>query len=576
MASQTHDIVIVGGSLGGVAAALRAGAAGCSVCLLEPTDWLGGQFSAQGVTRPDENRFIEAVGSTASYRDFRHEVRAFYRNNYNLSESGAAQPTLDPGGSFPGFSCEPRVAHNVLLQKLQALPTVHVRLNARVSGASVQNNAVQSLTVTGPDGTQTDYAAKYPLDATDLGELLTITGIEHTLGAEARSQTNEPLAPPQARPDWIQPITMVVALERRPAGENHLIAQPAGYDQLKEEQNYSIKDGYISTVFASGKDLWSYRRYIDASNFDDPSFPNDLSMLNMGSNDYQAATIPTGSPQQDAAVIARARLASLGYVYWLQTECPRDDGSGLGYPELMVRTDQFGTADGTSAQPYIRESRRIVAQYTVVQQDLDQAFNAGPRAKNYYDSCGIGLYGGLDIHGLAGVGMLQNFISIKPFEIPLRSLIPIRVTNVLPACKNIGTTHITNGAYRLHPVEWNVGEASGALAAFAIANNVSPAQVPNDASLLRKYQRGLLSTGVHLFWWTDVLFGDAAFESTQLCGVAGIMSGEGNDLNFRPQDDFGISSQAAVEANLGRKLNWPQQPITRAQAATWIVGQLGW
>jgi hypothetical protein len=576
MADQTYGVVIVGGSLGGVAAALRAGSSGVSVCLLESTDWLGGQYSAQGVTRPDENRFIETVGSTASYRTFRHNVRVFYRKNYRLSASGSAQPTLDPGGQYPGFSAEPRVAHNALLQELLAIASVHVRLSTVVTSVQMQGDTVQRITAIDMSGAQTNYIAKYFLDATDLGELLPMAGVEHTLGAESKDETGESLAPPEARPDWIQPITMVVALERRPASENHVIDKPAEYDQLKQEQKYGLADGYISTMFVPGKDLWGYRRYIDAANFDDPTFPNDLSMLNMGFNDYQQATIPSGSPAQDAAVIARARQASLGYVYWLQTECPRDDGNGTGYPELMVRPDQFKTPDGTSAQPYIRESRRIKAQYTIVQHDLDKTYWSGPRAKNYYDSCGLGLYGGLDIHGLAGAGMPQAFIDIKPFEIPLRSLIPVRVSNLLPACKNIGTTHITNGAYRLHPVEWNVGEAAGALAAFALANNVLPNQIPNDAVLLRKYQRGLLAAGVPLYWWTDIAFGDPAFEATQLCGVAGIMSGDGADMDFHAQDDFGASARAAVEANLGRSMNWPAGLMTRAQAAAWIVSQLGW
>lgn len=576
MADQTYDIVIVGGSLGGASAALRAGASGLSVCLLESSNWAGGQFSAQGVTRPDENRFIETVGSTASYRAFRHNVRVFYRHNYRLSNAGNVQPLLDPGGGYPGFSTEPRVAHNVLMQMLQAMPSVHVRLHTTVTAVDVAGDVVQGLTATNPDGSSTTYAAKYFLDATDLGDLLPMAGVEFSLGAESKADTNEPLAPDDAHPEWIQPITMVVALERRPAGENHTIDKPAEYDQLKQEQNYTLVDGYISKMFVPGKDLWSYRRYIAAANFNDPAFPNDLSMLNMGSNDYQAATLPSGDAAQDAAIIARARQASLSFVYWLQTECKHDTGSGKGYPEIMVRTDQFRTPDGTSAQPYIRESRRIKAEYTIVQQDLDEAYNGGPRAKNYYDSCGIGLYGGLDIHGISGVGMAQAFINIKPFEIPLRALIPVRVTNLLPACKNIGVTHITNGAYRLHPVEWNVGEAAGALAAYAIQKGVLPRDVPNDGAMLREYQHVLLDGGVPLFWWADVAFGDPAFVPANLCGVAGIMHGEFNDLNYRPQDSFGQSSRAAVDANLGRSMNWPAGDMTRAQAAAWIVSQLGW
>src|SRR6202040_2681299 len=111
----------------------------------------------------------------------------------------------------------------------------------------------------------------------------------------------------------------------------------------------------------------------------------------------------------------------------------------------------------------------------------------------------------------------------KPFQVPLSALVPIRLENLLPACKNIGVTHITNGAYRLHPVEWNIGEAAAALAGFAIRNSVIPANVPNDGALIRQFQRKLLESGVPLFWWSDVPYGDPAFEATQLCGVAGIM-----------------------------------------------------
>ncbi len=569
-----YDVIIVGGSLGGAAAALSAGSSTYSVCLFEASDWIGGQFSSQGVTKPDENRYIESVGSTANYRNFRHAVRAFYRNNYRLSSQGAGQPTLNPGGPYPGFSTEPRAASNVLLQRLQARPNIHVRLNTHITTVDVQGDQVQSVTAVGPDGTQTVYTAKYFLDATDLGDLLPMANVEHALGAEAKSDTGEPNAPDTARPDWIQPITSVVALEHRPSGENHTIAPPPNYATLKTQQNYTVVDGYISKVFQAGVDMWTYRRYIDAANFNDPAFPNDLSMLNMGANDYQGATPPSGSATQDAAIIGRARQAALGFVYWLQTEVRRDDGSGNGYPNLKVRTDQFGTSDGTSAQPYIREGRRIKARYTIVQQDLDQAYRGGPRAKNYPDSCGIGFYGGLDIHALAAVGMPQQFITIWPFQIPLRSLIPVRVTNLIPACKNIGTTHITNGAYRLHPVEWNIGESAGMLARFAIANNVSPGTVATTPTLLRSFQHLLLSVGVPLFWWTDITVDNPQlFSAVQLLGVDGIMSGN-PDMSYAPNAILTDLERADIDSAVGRQLNWPATTMTRGQAALWLVNQL--
>jgi hypothetical protein len=70
-------------------------------------------------------------------------------------------------------------------------------------------------------------------------------------------------------------------------------------------------------------------------------------------------------------------------------------------------------------------------------------------------------------------------VSSLPFKIPLDALIPQRVENLLPGCKNLGVTHITNGCYQLHPVEWNIGESVGLLAAFALNQKRSPRQIKN-------------------------------------------------------------------------------------------------
>jgi hypothetical protein len=91
----------------------------------------------------------------------------------------------------------------------------------------------------------------------------------------------------------------------------------------------------------------------------------------------------------------------------------------------------------------------------------------------------------------------------RPFQIPLGALIPRRIENLLPACKNIGTTHVTNGCYRLHPVEWSIGEAAGALAAFAFARRVSPRAVRNSPALLSEFQKSLRDDGVVLEWPGD-------------------------------------------------------------------------
>jgi hypothetical protein len=72
--------------------------------------------------------------------------------------------------------------------------------------------------------------------------------------------------------------------------------------------------------------------------------------------------------------------------------------------------------------------------------------------------------------------------------------------NLLPAGKNIGTTHISNGSYRLHPVEWNIGESVGLLAAYCAQNNRTPREVRHNPNLLSEFQDLCIAQGIELEW----------------------------------------------------------------------------
>ena len=119
-------------------------------------------------------------------------------------------------------------------------------------------------------------------------------------------------------------------------------------------------------------------------------------------------------------------------------------------------------------------------------------------AVDYATRSASGMYR-IDLHPSTGG---DNYIDVAscPFEIPLGALVPQRIENLLPAGKNIGTTHITNGCYRLHPVEWNIGEAAGALAAFCLDRGATPRAVRNTPALLAEYQSRLVADGVELSW----------------------------------------------------------------------------
>jgi FAD-dependent oxidoreductase family protein len=95
-------------------------------------------------------------------------------------------------------------------------------------------------------------------------------------------------------------------------------------------------------------------------------------------------------------------------------------------------------------------------------------------------------------------------VASLPFQIPLGALIPVRVENLLAASKNIGTTHITNGCYRLHPVEWNIGEAAGALAAICLERRSHPRAIYRTTSLRQEFQDRFVQQGVELEWPADL------------------------------------------------------------------------
>ena len=120
------------------------------------------------------------------------------------------------------------------------------------------------------------------------------------------------------------------------------------------------------------------------------------------------------------------------------------------------------------------------------------------KAEQFADSVGIGHYG-MDLHpSTSGANYIDR--PSFPFQIPLGALIPVRMENLLPACKNLGVTHITNGCYRLHPVEWNIGEAAGALAAFCVAKGVRPRAVREKPELLAELQTTIKAQGFELEW----------------------------------------------------------------------------
>ena len=515
--SEIHaDVIVLGGGMGGFAAALAAARMGKSVVVVEETDWLGGQLTSQGVP-PDEHPWIEQFGCTRSYRRFREGVRACFRDHFPLKGETRVAPVFKPGGAMVSrVPCPPEISLKVLQQLM--LPyrmngRIILFLQSRLVAAETDGDLVTSVTVESlASGSTTTLTGPYFLDATETGEALPLTGTEYVTGSESRDETGEPHAPERADPLDMQAITCCFAMDHL-QGEDHTISKPDSYEFWRDyrpdfwpDKLFSwrapdppspSKPRLMSLFPEKGKfPLWTYRRLIEKEQFIPGTFESDITLVNWPQNDYFLGPILEVDDKEAIMNLRAAREQSLSLLYWLQTEAPRPDG-GHGYPGLRLRRDLMGTEDGLAKFPYIRESRRIRAERTVVEQDLNpEVRREGP--VKYPDSVGLGAYR-IDLHPSTGG---RNYIDVPsyPFQIPLGSLIPLRVDNLLAASKNIGTTHITNGCYRLHPVEWNIGEAAGSLAAYCIETGLRPRQVRKDPWRLSDFQRVLEEGGVELEW----------------------------------------------------------------------------
>lgn len=525
------DIAVIGGGTGGCAAALAAARNGMRVIMTEETDWIGGQLTSQAVP-PDEHPWIESFGCTRAYRTYREMVREYYRRNYPLTQQARARWNLNPGnGGVSRLTHEPRVSLAVLEEMLAPYVSqgrLTILLRHKVISADAAADRVRAATLrnleTGHDIT---VSAAFFLDATEQGDLLPLARVEYATGFESQAQTGEPHAPDRAQPANLQAFTFCFAMDYLP-GEDHTIEKPKDYDfwanyvpRLKPPWTGKLLSWTAPNPITLAPNprafepqcdekgvnggLWVYRRIAHKQNFTPGDYASDICLVNWPQNDYWLGNICDVSDTEAGHHLERARQLSFSLLYWMQTEAPRADG-GRGFRGLRLRPDIVGTEDGLAKYPYIRESRRIQAEFTVLEQhvgtDARQRLTGktgdDPTAERFPDSVGVGSYR-IDLHPSSGG---DNYIDISslPFQIPLGALIPKRIENLLAAAKNLGVTHITNGCYRLHPVEWNIGESAGLAATQAVLVKTTPRHIRGNEKMLKEFQAKIQAQGVEIAW----------------------------------------------------------------------------
>ncbi|MCM1984536.1 FAD-dependent oxidoreductase [Lyngbya confervoides] len=577
-------VLVVGGSTAAYAATLSALTAHATVCWVMPTPVVGGQYTAQGLPASDDSPLMAPASQLqARYRDPKqlHDGELFcisqaqraFRHRQRQIQPVQGQALDNPGGGWVSHFAVTPVTAAIALNEAIA-PYVQSNQLVLIAEADPIDLLIEQFGTTRrrvrgvvfrsrQTSAEFTVQAEVVIEGTDLGDLLEIGNIESRVGQESRQETQEAVLPEDPRPLCQQAFTFCAVVER--SHHRAAIGAPPGYDQSPWLQSSEFTGTFwangVARPFYHPYGIFRYRR-LGRLIPDSQVHVGDVAVLNWGmspvsaqgplgcGNDFKDGVL-VGQTRQDRGVIwQRGRDRAQAYVHYLQTH---------DAPDLVGRGDLTWTADGIALEPYIRESRRAIARTTIRHEDVAaKFFPAQARSRIFSDSVGIGHYHYLDFHPNQSPGHVDlgtDGQDCAPFSIPLGALIPIQTEGLILSAKNIGTTHITNAAYRMHPVEWAIGEAGGYLAALLTHSAVGAHEVADSVRLTRQLQGQLTRQGVPIIWFNDVGHDDPDFEAIQVLAAAGIVRTENyGHLNFNPA---GTVNRAVVAVALVNILELP-------------------
>jgi hypothetical protein len=490
----TFDVVVYGGTAGGVITAVAAAREGARVALLEPRDHLGGMVSG-------------GLGWT----DFgKKEVIGGYSLEY-FERAGKRY------GTPIQWHLEPHVAEDVF-KDLAKESGVEVFYRHRLrEKAGVTKTGTRLTAITMENGTT--FSAAIYADATYEGDLMAQAGVTYTWGREGSDQYGESLAGVRGRTPKHQFQMQIRPFDgngtRLPevSGEKKALAGMA--DRKVQAYNFrvcmtKVPDNRVAfpnpRTYSSGRyDLLALMlAEMDRIKRGDPTYrlkqpwsledvmkpdpiPNGKTDTNNNgafSTDY----IGSNYDYPDAEYAARARLWQdhvdyvQGFLFFLQND---RKVPGALHDEMApwgLCKDEFTDTDHWPHQLYVREARRMVGQYVMSQKDI-QTDVTKP------DVIGMGSYNS-DSHNVQRIvndeGFVENEgdmqVPVTPYQIPYRVVVPRRteMTNLLvPVC--FSATHVAYSTLRMEPQYMIIGHAAGVASKMAIDRGLALQDIDTTA-----------------------------------------------------------------------------------------------
>jgi hypothetical protein len=495
---QICQVIVAGGSTAALAAALTSARQGIQTCLVEPTDWPGGQLTASAVSAIDfawhqtDTVNVKVLGKKAA--NIPSEFNSWVLGMGNPGGCWVSRSCFEPKNLLQRF-IEPALAKESTLTVYRNSVVKRVEMmNGGTDGKRIRSVLIVRRTPkeqTANGGYDTflsqdmpdwyapgesvrfkkeifelrapDGATPIVIDGTEFGEIMVLAGASYLQGLE-KSEGSLETAQETCGQSFVYPF--VAKMNEKPVTET----VPGGPPDHPEF--YSVDSHGWTKV-------WTYRRIRGSGS---SANDNELSLQNWNpGNDYPYGYLLRTRVEATAersdwkggvnyASLEAAERHALGFYRWYRQHA---GGNGDLEEYLSLERSVLGTSHGLSKLPYVRDTRRSIGldNFIITGRELQGGGTTGTR---FADRIGIGAYT-MDIHGMhANLGCRYpeyNHLTL-PFYLPFRAHTNRDVENLLVTGKTMAQSFLANSATRLQPIEFSSGVGAGAAAAVMTQNRI--------------------------------------------------------------------------------------------------------